>query len=67
MSNASFFAAPRVSCVAHLIDHILQMTADLSGNLIHDDVGYGLHGSNGINRGNLDTTVFMLLQNDVAG
>ena len=42
------------------------MRADLSGNLIHDDMGDGLHGSHGINCGNLDTTIFLLLQNDVA-
>ena len=56
-----------VSCISHLIDHIPQMRAHLSGNLIHDDVGDGLHGSNGVDCGNLDTTVFLLLQNDVAG
>src|SRR6516162_731594 len=43
------------------------MRADLSGNLIYDDVGDGLHGSNRINCGNLDATIFLLLQNDVAG
>jgi len=42
------------------------MRADLSSNLIHDDVGNCLHRGNGINCGNLDTTILLLLQNDVA-
>jgi len=56
----------RVCCIAHLIDHLLQMRAHLLGNLIHDDVVDGLHRSNGINCGNVDTTTLLLLQNDVA-
>jgi hypothetical protein len=35
--------ACRLCCVAHLIDHALQMGAELFGNLAHDDMGDGLH------------------------
>jgi len=35
--------ACRLSCVAHLIDHAFQMGAELLGNLVHDDMGDGLH------------------------
>ena len=46
---------------------MLQMRAHLLRNLVHGDVSDGLHGSNGINCGNFNMTVFLLLQNNVAG
>ena len=57
----------RLGCIAYLIDHMLQMRAHLLRNLVHGDVSDGLHGSNGINCGNFNMTVFLLLQNNVAG
>ena len=59
--------ASRLGCIAYLIDHTLQMRAHLFRNLTHRDVSDGLHGSNGINCGNFNTTVLFLLQNNVAG
>jgi hypothetical protein len=55
--------ACRLGCIAYLIDHMLQMRAHLLRNLVHGDVSDGLHGSNGINCGNFNMTVFLLLQN----
>ena len=53
--------------IAYLIDHTLQVRAHLFRNLTHRDVSDGLHGSDGINCGNFNTTVLLLLQNNVAG
>ena len=55
-----------LSCIAYLIDHTLQMRADIFRNLTQHDMSDGLHGSNGINCGNFNTTVLLLLHKNVA-
>jgi hypothetical protein len=64
---ADFSGACCFGCIANFIDQSLQMRADLSGDLVHDDVCDGLHGSNRINCGYLNATIISLLQNDVTG